>query len=412
MKHIVFVLESYPPETSATVTCVKNIIDMIKMKDEYKITCICGTNGQSTIDNVDGVQIYRIHHKSYSYRVNKDQNRFIKQMRIYAHFVHSVFVLPFFPNVELAFSEKIYKILNKINKKSNIDCVIASFRPFATMAGMIKFKKKYKDVKTIAYFLDIMRGANPPKGMNKEKYIKFSEERERKNFCFFNAIIMPEASKYIYNTAEYINYGSKIYYCNFPVLIPKANGNLSKEIAKTKMIAVFAGTTDSQFRNPEIAMQIFEKINSMGIDIQFHIYGKSNMIQLLSKFQSDYPDAFHYYGLVNKEKADSALNQAAFVVNIGNNVAGMVPSKTFEIMNLKKSIIHFTEGKADSSAKYIEDYPDSVIIDVNDNIDDSARRLMEFINGKHVTVTNELLLDKFYSATPDAVVELIQKIVE
>lgn len=405
MKHLVFISGKYLPDNNAVVMCVSNIIGEMQHNDSYKITCICATTGKSRIERIHNVQIHRVHHVSYSDAINNEKSRIVLKIRQILHFLHSVLVYPLFPNTEPSLTGKFKRTLEQIERESHIDCIIATFRPWETLAAMVGYRKKHAETKCIAYFLDVLRNANPPRGLNIEAYVSLCDKREQHAFKFYDKIILPEKSRSIYDTADYEKYKSKISYANFPALKIKKASRAHKEGSLIR--CVFAGTTNSQYRNPEIPIKVFEKAQGIKRGIFFDLYGRSDMYDSLTDYSNMYSDFFCYHGEVDKSVADIATDDATFLVSIGNTMPNMVPSKTFEMMGYKKPIIHFFASSEDPSINYLKNYPDCILLNTQLPAELLAKELCEFFDRERIVIEDEYLLSRFYSATPQALVDLI-----
>lgn len=405
MRRIVLVFRSYPPETTANVVCMINVLEALKKLDQVKLICVCGTVGESKVEYNDGVEIHKIHHISYSDKIAKNNNMFKKLFYSIRHALHSVIVLPIFPNVEPIFSLKIYRELLRINTKAEIDCIVSAFSPYATIAGMQQFKKKHKQTKCIAFFLDVLRGRKPPFGISDNYYRKLCLSREKKLFKKVDKIILPEGSKVMFMGEEFESFNNKFRYVNFPVLRIKD----SKENTLNNLRFVYTGTLDKHYRNPSKVIDIINKLKESGLNVCFDIYGKSDMEEELRRIQDRSAGAVVYHGMVPKEVADIACEEADYLINIGNHVAGMVPSKTFEMMGYKKPIIHFSLGDSDTATVFVKKYTNSLIVDMNEATSTASEKIMTFINKEKIQISDEELLREFYSATPEAIVDIISE---
>lgn len=403
MKHIVFVLGTYTPEASPITNCVKNVIDCMMLDKRWTITCVCGSVTDERIDKVDGITVHRVYHQSYSDKVSNCRDKYKLKLYKYMHFLHSVMVFPFFPNTELTYTDKLYKTLLNVHEQQEIDCIVGVFRPYASIAAMMKFKKKFNDTKCICYFLDILRGSNIPFGIGKKHYERLCINRERKLFQKADKVILPECGEVYYRSQQFDVYRSKIVYLNFPTLLIHEEKNKARNTEKTRI--VFAGTTDKQYRDPRYAINALLGIQDKTIEI--HVYGRSDLVEELEKIQRENPKKFYFHGLVSKDEADKAIDNADYVISLGNNIDGVVPSKTFELMGKKKSLLHFSVIQNDSSLFYINQYPDKLVIDTKFNVAYATDLIKEYLNHPKVLVDNIFLNQTFFTATPQAVSEAI-----
>ena len=122
-----------------------------------------------------------------------------------------------------------------------------------------------------------------------------------------------------------------------------------------------------------------------------------------------YCDWFKYHGKVSKEEADEAIAQADFLVNIANDISGIVASKTFELFATGKPIIHFSNPKLDSSLPFFNSYPEALIINKSSECSKALVEVEKFINERHEIVSQEYLEKEYYSATPMATTKYIRE---
>ena len=407
MKNIVFVLEKYSPERSANVSCVENIIDVLK-KEDCKITVICASEIKTGIDSIDGIEIHRIKHIPYGSKLNRCSSAVKKGFLKLIHFIKSVFVLPIYPNVTPVVSCKVFKRPIDIHRKHKIDCVICVFQPYFPVAAALMFKRLYSDISVLGYYLDVPKGANRPFGVPQSVFEKLCDNSQVRDFLKYDAVILPECSKMYYENEKYERFRNKIVYLNFPTFL---KSNYVGDKSSDSLNFVYAGTTDSVYRNPLFSLSIFMELRKYRPELQFHLYGRSDIVDELRDIEKKTDGAFVYHGIVSKEEADLAIRNADYCVNYGNNVAGMVPSKVFELISTGKSIIHFTPGDSDSSKKYLEKYEKAHIVDCQRTNEEIVADFISFLDSEKTEIPYSALESIFYSATPEAVAKEILKMV-
>lgn len=405
MAHIAFLMGSFFPENDANVNCANNLMRKL-MSEGHQITCVCGTVKENRTDIIDGIKVKRVHHVSYERKYER-KGTIQKKVGKFFHFIYSIFVLLSFPDTEPFFSNKLYKELEKVNNDNELDYVIGVFRPFSTISAMIKFKKRHMQIKCAGYYLDILKGAVKPFGIPKSMYYSMCDNKESKAFRKIDVVFMPmNGIRYYENNDLYS--GVHMEYVNFPTLIlnsksPKKYYNRVKKI-------IYAGYMDKDYRNPEELFNIIiNVVQQTNIPLEFHLYGRSNLDEKLYEYAQKYPELIFYHGNVSKSTIEEEISKADFLVNIGNKIEGIVPSKIFELFASKKPIIHYSSAELDSSLEYFEKYPDVCILYEKDTVSDNVENMSKFILGEHKEISDEYLLDCYYSATPDAVTHIINE---
>lgn len=407
-KHIVFIVERYTPEYSANVNCVRNIIHELGQQN-VKISVVCASHEATGLDTVDGVMVHRIKYVNYASRLSACRSKFKKRLLILCHFVKSVVLLPWYPNVTPFITNKVYKKLLDIQKNEQIDCVIGVFQPYFPIRSALKLKNKFKTIPVIGYYLDVMKGANKPFGTTQRFFEILCDKSQKKDFAKLNKVFLPECSKVYYDIDYFSEYHEKIKYINFPTLLKEY---FTGENDSSTLNMVYAGTTNHVYRNPVRAIDLLIKAHEYYPNIVLHLYGDSDMKDELKQLEMKSNGAFIYHGIVQKAVADIAIQQADYCVNFGNNVCGMVPSKIFELIATGKSILHFTSGSGDSSLEYLQKYPKAKIIDYQNSDQEMLLDLLNVLKDKRIHVDYDSIERIFYTATPRAVSDEMMKIVE
>ena len=402
-KHIVFVTGRYTPEGSANVNCVTNVIHELKQCG-YKVSVVCASSVKTGTDILDDVNIHRIQYTNYASKLSSCRSPLKKGLLILGHFIKSAFLLPAYPNVTPAISHKAYKKLLYIHEHEKIDCIISVYQPYFPIQAALLFKNKFRTIPVIGYYLDVMKGANKPFGVPQRFFERLCDIAQKRDFAKLDKILLPECSRSYYDIEHYEKSHSKIRYLNFPTLLKE---NYIGESAQHSMRLVYAGTTNSVYRNPVPAIRLLTELKALYPDLVFHLYGNTDMKAQLMQLQSQSEGAFIYHGVVKKEFADLALRQADYCINFGNNVQGMVPSKIFELIATGKNIIHFSPGPMDSSVEYFKKYPKAHIIDCRKPDIEIKDELRQVFAQERIAVSYDAIEQLFYSATPKAVVTMI-----
>ena len=400
MSNIIFLSGSFFPEADANVTCSFQIMSQLKAEG-HDVSCICGTAGSGGEDYINGIPVYKVAHKITG---NLDTSNKCYRLKKLGQYIKKMFLLPRFPNVEPLYSKALYNKLEEISCLKKPDCVIGVFRPFATVKAAMLWKKHHPETKVIGYYLDVLKGAVKPDGMPLNLYNIMCDYKETHIFKKLDLVLMAENGRKFYNNTKFTELNN-IRYVNFPTLIfRKINSQNKHSDVRT---FVYAGYIDRQYRNPLLLIEILKQLQDKGNKIRLDFYGSSNMESELKELSKLYCDWFIYHGKVSKEEADEAISQADFLVNIANDISGVVASKTFELFATGKPIIHFSNPKLDSSLPFFNSYPETLIIDKSSECSKALVEVEKFIKERHETVSQEYLEKEFYSATPMATTKYI-----
>ena len=243
----------------------------------------------------------------------------------------------------------------------------------------------------VGYYLDVMKGTNKPFGDT--TFLKCWDKNSKKDFSKLDKVLLPECSWMYYDTEYYLELREKMIYLNFPTLLKE---NFIGETVNCSMNLTFAGTTNKIYRNPTKAIRLFTRLKEFYPNLVFNLYGGSNMRDELKQLESQSDGAFIYHGTVNKDVADTAIQQADYLVNFGNDVSGMVPSKIFELISTGKSIIHFTPGKEDSSVEYLIKYPKTHIMSYQESEEELLLKMKNVFDAKTIDIDFDTIERLFF----------------
>ena len=358
---------------------------------------------------VDDEVVHRIKYTNYASRLSDCKSKLKKFFLVLLHFLKSIILLPFYPNVTPSITHKAYKKLLEIQGNEGIDCLISVFHPYFPIKAAPKFKRKYNAIPVVGYYLDVMKGANKPFGTTQHFFEMLCDKAQKKDFAELDKVLLPECSRMYYDNKYYSEHHEKMTYLNFPTLLRE---NFVGENVDRSMNLVYAGTTNKIYRNPVRVIGLCTRLKEYYPNLAFHLYGASDMKDELRQLDTQSNGAFIYQGVVKKDVADLALRQADYLVNFGNNVSGMVPSKIFELISTGKPIIHFTPGTMDSSVEYLSKYPKSHILNYRESEEELLSKIKAVFETPVIDIDFDIIEGIFFSATPNAVAEKITEVIK
>lgn len=168
---------------------------------------------------------------------------------------------------------------------------------------------------------------------------------------------------------------------------------------------VFTGSLYRDIRNPAYLLEILSAVFKKAPDVEAHFYGRMNdCADLFEKPLRRFPDNLFVHGLVSREAAADALNQADFLINIGNRTKHQLPSKLVDYMATGKPIINIVSIEEDNSLSFLGAYPGTAtFMDRPDAcISDDAQRLSDFIS-KSETIPQKTVMDLIHQFQVPAV---------
>jgi len=403
MAHFVFLMHKFLPYSDANVVCVKNILDQL-ISEGNTVSVICGDSNKSATkrtEKIDEVLVHRVYHITYIEKLMKANRNIKKVFCKSVHFIKTLCLFPIFPNFEISFSKKMEKEFEKIFSKKSIDCVVGVFQPYATMSALKKIKNKHKEIYSIAFNLDVLKGSTIPIFFPRSVYYKLCDRTETKDFQYFDKILISDLGKRYYNDALYGKFPISFFQIPSFRLVNCTNIN-KKNNGTVKLI--YAGYLDKSYRNPD---KLIEAIVSLSKDfsIELHFFGSSNMEENMTQFEKKYCGVIFNHGRVTNDVIRKEYLSADILISFGNDIKGVVPSKIFELIGYNKRIIHFSPGENDDAVEFIKDIPNVCIVNEN-NIEDEIRN---FLTKDIEFLSNEELEKRFYKASPKY---LVQQMIE
>jgi glycosyltransferase involved in cell wall biosynthesis len=123
---------------------------------------------------------------------------------------------------------------------------------------------------------------------------------------------------------------------------------------------VFTGSLYRDIRNPSYLLKLLSGVFAENPDVEAHFYGRVNDCDdLFDAPRRQFPNNLFIHGLVTREAAAAALNQADFLVNISNRTKHQLPSKLVDYMATGKPIINIVSIEEDNSLSFLGAYPET-----------------------------------------------------
>jgi glycosyltransferase involved in cell wall biosynthesis len=418
LKRILFL---FSEELSANGICAKAVIKELQKKG-YEVECV--SNKEINLVNeetVSGVRYSRIKPRlTYRLMIKKMHSegmkvKLISTLGFVLNKLKLIMSIPTWPLISLSYTFRFYKKAKQIYEQRPYDMIITVYSQIDTLIAGYLIKNRYPNVKFSPYFLDSLSGGYGPKIFSSKWTIKRGMKWEKILLRHADLIIAMQSSK-----AHHIKYSmnqdyyEKIIFLDIPLLVNNQcsiNNSNNNILSEGTINFVYVGSIPCHIRNPKYILEVFSRLN-IG-DCTFTIIGTNTC-----------PDVFiKAVGISGKNKIRvldpkphneiiSILNQADFLVNIGNNLNTMVPSKIFEYMSFGKPIISTSSISDDPSKEYFKTYPLSVLIDEDWNkMDQNVSKVESFVNDNLNKIINvEGVQQVMYENTPKAFLDTINKI--
>ncbi|ETT72287.1 hypothetical protein C173_14650 [Paenibacillus sp. FSL R7-277] len=402
---------------SANGICVEAIMKELNVRG-YKVICITNQEYKSPKSEIsDGIFVKRIKPR-LTYRLNAWCNQhhgilsiLVNKLSFALNKIKLLFSILTWPLISPLYTFRFYKEARKTYDNETYDCIISTYTQIDTLIAGYFIKRKFPEVNFVPYFLDSLSGGAGPKMFSKDWIIKRGLIWEKVLLKSANKIIVMKSSrKHHEQYSARQEYYPKIRYLDIPLLsVNNSEFPRTSILDQNTINVVYIGSIPYHIRNPEYILEIFSRLKSE--KYTFTIIGKNTCPEIINDaMEKCVGNQIKIIKSIPHVEAVKVLRDADILINIGNNISTMVPSKIFEYMSTGKPIISTYPIENEPSLTYLEKYELSLLLnEKHGDIQKDVSRVEEFIDssiGKRVDF-NEMK-NKFYENTPQAFVEEIE----
>ena len=338
-------------------------------------------------------------------RLSKVTNIFLKKIAVIGNKIWIVFMYPKWPFSRPLYYKRLKGVCDSVVNEKKIDVVIPVYGPIETVLAAKKVAEKY-NLLLIPYFLDSLLGGPTPRFMSKQKKERKAIKLEKEIVNKSNKIFMMLSAKKIYSECEY---NKKIVFLDLP-LLSKRNEYRSRNSlsGKNEKVIVFVGNISKSIRNPEFILSV---LCSLKIKYECYFIGNSDCEALFEKYiRKDH--RIHKLAAVSYSEAQKYLEKANYLLNIGNSLEYMVPSKIFEYFSYSKPIITTTKLDNDPAIEYIKKYNKAVVLDERVCTEKGVELLEHFLElSENEMKVDDSIYQTLYLNTPEAFVDNLERVI-
>lgn len=382
---ILFLVDSYYPESSANTVCSDIFINYFKKQgDQVDILSILPNNEGSTCFDFNGSKIIKF--KTYhNYFLEKNKKFFKadnwkdlpwvvrKSVALANRFEHLFRCNTEYNSLDVVNYDDIYRrVVNAVDYK--YDIIISCSAPFALHVIASKLLKRGVANRWYPIFLDpfVNNKCLNNRRVNKRKRIAEKTLKHAQNIFVIDGV-MEENLRLGFNSQYY----NKVIEFTMPNLIePSCIIERKKTLPDNKILLFYAGLFYDKIRNPSEMLNI---INKFPNNYELNIYG-SGCEDLVKKYTDIDGDKFKYWGRVKHDICLERLQESNILINLSNTITNQMPSKVFEYISFGKPVINFYFNENDVSLKYFKKYPLAFNINLNNYTEDDIQKLIEFCN--------------------------------
>ncbi len=394
---ILFVTTDEYPYFGTTSNLIKKLVFNGELNKDNKIGVLSIYNrySQKSFEKVDGVYIYRVLAYEPLYTVDfwrnlKNQKIINRPFAIMEKMLESTYQVIgsrsrfFRPNNIFRLKQALEHIVD-----GNYDSVIPISGNYDSVIAVLFAKINAKKI-----FWQVDPCSTNLVRLKREKAI--SRFIEKKILKEFDLVLTDEI---YYNELREI-YGSiidnKVKIFRLPLIDCSNNISRIKRDNKDTIDCVFTGLIYLGIRDPQYTIRLF---NELGKDsnIKLHLYGPS---------KSDVPykcsNSIEFHDKVNMEEAQKIIQNADFLVNIGNKMNNQIPSKIFEYISTGLPIINICKNRDCPTIKLLNNYGNSItLLEDNELFEIQLKELYIFIKTHFdKKIIKKEIVNNYFDYTP------------
>ncbi len=404
-------------ESSANGICISRIVKVLSA-DGYRVLCVAMDGEGSPV--IYGAEIVRVK-PPLSAKISAWRGKhpgkaagILFKLLLMIKKVKLLFLRPTWPLIYPVFMRRYHKAAEALFKKHDIDCVFSVFTPFEALWTGHQLKKKHPGAKFIAYFLDSLSGGVVPRFFSKESTRKRGLKWERKLLANADRIVYIKASRVHHERHS----AGEVYYDRMtmlgvpalavPDLAEKQGGEAHALLDGRKLNLVYTGSIALHIRDPEYFFRIFSRLRDPDIRLTLAV---PHLYRLPAPYSDD--PRITVKNSLPHGQVMALLGQANILVNFGNKLPSMVPSKLFEYMAAGGPIVSTCPIENEPCIPYLTQYPLHLLLREHiPDIERDAAALKKFIHAsKGRSVAFDTMRERMFENTPEALVKLIGEVI-
>lgn len=426
MKKILFLVQSYPAQNSANALCDETIINALSKTNQYEIHVMCGRYyGQEKEEIIHGIIVHRVNRgllwKAYSWAIENEQNaraKYILSANRIIWRLKQLLTIPLYPMVQPILCAKYCIKADQLYSKYLFDLVWADHFSLEYLLAGMHLKKKNHQIKFVPMFWDALSA-----GLDVNYLPKMYSRRRRKNLerkilqvadCPIFLKAHKERMEKEWGTKQEFTH---IHFLDIPrFVVPdmRMNGmpSMIKEFDTKDVNIVFAGNLGQ--RKVDYVFEILSNIENPNIKLWF--FTPMEFEEELTGLAKLYGLTVYVMGYVAHSVLEQYLISADIFLNIGVDSDCIIPSKIFEYMSYGKMILSVQVNEHDPCIKYFKKYKGAILINdgsIRGDLTKDICRVKQMIeSAKSFNVNRVDLINAFYDNTPDAYIEILEKLAE
>ena len=407
MKHYIFLTNQYLPKPGATGLCVHYVAKEL-VERGHSVNVICYSEDNDSQTTIEGINVIKIK-VPYFLRDSGNTSKVLLLKRFFSLFYKLIHYTSY-PLRSKSLQNKYEKIshflINRLGTENTL--IVSTYTPIEACAAMVSIKQKYPNIKSCFYSTDTLSNEKGNDGfLSEERRTNKGLKWEKLIFKYSDAILIMDCHKKYYLKQVFNEYHSKMMFSNFP-LLRQIEGVVQRKSTDSKIKTfVYAGTLYRYLRNPSLLCRILEEVNK-NTRINALFLGGGDCNDIMESYEKSSQGAIRYMGMQSHDIATQYINNADYLLSIGNVESPMAPSKIFEYMATGKPIIHVFSWKYDPCLEPLIQYGNALLINDKEKID--INNVLDFINNSKI-LSYDKVSNIFRTSTPSYTADLLEKIV-
>lgn len=297
--------------------------------------------------------------------------------------------------------------IDSIAKMYNINFVLCVQEPFWAELCVFKNHSSYS---RLVYQVDPGGLQTIKLPMSQLKRIRLETKVFSKaDHIFTTPILLKQYSA----NEHYIPFLEKMTAVEFPnIQKPLLSGNSIFNFDKNYINIIYSGMIYDDYRDPTFFLSLIEYLIKSGVRIRCYFLGDICGTSV-SRFQNTLPNNVFTHEKVPLHDSFATMNEADFLLNIGNSIENMVPSKIFDYFSTGKPIINMQSIKNCPAIPYFNNYPLQISFKPSSDKIQSSEQLLNFlITFQNKKIPFENVLNQFSTATPDYIATQLENVLE
>ena len=377
-KHLVIVSGIVYPSPSPTGLCALRYASLLR--DEYDIEFISiSSSGKNELGTYDGFPVHTL-----TSRLLLLECKSSGPLRKFFHLIGSSQLKTSILGNLGWYGDAAFKKLEQIHAKFPIDALFTVCSPISSHIAGAKFKRKHPEIRFGAYTVDPFAASDRivPFFRRFKDLVKLERIVSSKADCLF---LSEEAM-----SCRQDIYGDIVNKVALPYILPEVKETGIRIFDKEHIHCVYAGRFYKEIRNPEYMLKVFSALNDKKIILHLYSSGCDEMVRKYATMSSQ----IQHHGYVSQEELQQVYASCDVLIGVGNAMNDFLPSKTYEYLSLRRSIVFF--NPLGYTNNVLEKYPHSLQISDDNDLNDAVSRLETFISTEKGNTISQEELFKLY----------------